>query len=221
MIDSSGKTPAAFLEGTVTTLGDYDECLAIKGTTDEVGDIFGQYCMVDVFPMGYKNGRRRTDGQVSLNSMQFFNASAYYFGLCFPSQCSTDDVRNIVKEVLKPYPLMVEGDLHCDTLESISFTSHLKNIRVGPLISLIFLVIIVSLVAWSTFVDIVMPKRAKPINKSFSLLQNFHMLFYVSKKPSSRQDTIDWFKLMCITFGVFAHIMCCLESPLGFFVISE
>lgn len=134
VVDSSGKIPAAFLDGTVTSPGDYDECIGIKGQDD--GDIYGKYCMVDMFPHGYEQDKRRTDGKVSLSSMRHFTQSAYYFGLCFPNACSPSDVRGLVKEVLKPYPLLIEGDLHCDTKESISWQSQFKKIRIGPLVSL-------------------------------------------------------------------------------------
>jgi len=217
VIDSSGKTPTAFLEGTVTSLGDYDECLAISSPG---ADIKGKYCLVDIFPMGYKNRERRKDGKVSLNSMQYFKASAYYFGLCFPSSCSENDVRVVVSEVVKPFPLMVKGDLNCDTLEDRSFYHLLTNLRLGPFISLVFLTVVLTTVAISTVRDVLTPDKATPLNKSFSLVANLHKLFWVPNSSSGRQDIIDWFKMLGITFGVFAHIMCCLESPIGFFLLS-
>ena len=113
VVDSSGKTPSGFIESTVTSLGDYDECIELKSPPKD--DVQGKYCLIDIFPIGYKNHQQRNDGKISLNSMQHFNSSAYYFGICFPSKCSVQDVRTLVKHVLKPYPLMVEGDLTCDT----------------------------------------------------------------------------------------------------------
>lgn len=134
MIDSSGKIPAGFTEGTVTSLGDYDECLEIA--SPKADDVQGKYCLVDIFPMGYKNRTKRTDGKISLNSMQHFNASAYYFGLCFPSKCSTQDVKKLLQHVLKPYPLMVEGDINCDTKVTNTYSHRFKEMSVGTKISL-------------------------------------------------------------------------------------
>ena len=134
MIDSSGKIPAGFTEGTVTSLGDYDECIELKSPV--VDDVQGKYCLIDIFPIGYKNGAKRADGKISLNSMQHFNASAYYFGLCFPSKCSTQDVKQIVQHVLKPYPLAVEGDLNCDTLKTNTMAHRLTEMSTGTKISL-------------------------------------------------------------------------------------
>lgn len=134
MIDSSGKIPPGFTDGTVTSLGDYDECIEIKSPT--VDDVEGKYCLIDIFPIGYKNRAKRTDGKISLNSMQYFNASAYYFGLCFPSKCSTSDVKKLVQHVLKPFPLMVEGDLNCDTKQSNTLAHRFKHMSLGTKISL-------------------------------------------------------------------------------------
>lgn len=137
VVDSSGKTPSGFMEATVTSLGDYDECLEIQSPKSIQDDIRGKYCLIDIFPMGYRNRQKgRKDGKITLNQMQHFNSSAYYFGLCFPSKCSTIDVKKIVSHVLKPYPLMVEGDITCDTQEENSLIHRLKNIRFGTLVSL-------------------------------------------------------------------------------------
>lgn len=56
--------------------------------------------------------------------------------------------------------------------------------------------------------------------KSFSLIENIHKLLVVDE--NSRPDGfLTWFKMMIVVFGVCAHVMCCLESPIGFFILSH
>ena len=223
MIDSSGKTPPAFLQGTVTELADYDECVDIISTDETVN---GMYCMTDIFPMGYKGKIPRTDGQVSLNSMQHINNSAYYFGLCFPDGCNSEDVRVIMNKVLEPFPLKVYGDHSCNTRKTDSLLYRLKNIRIGSVIAFIFLFSTVSLVAWGTFNHVLRPdnKELKYL-RSFSIIENTFKLFYVD--PNGRPETylnlyaFTYFKMFCVVCGVAAHVMACIELPLGFMLLSH
>ena len=56
--------------------------------------------------------------------------------------------------------------------------------------------------------------------KSFSVIDNVHKLLVVN--DNTRTDGfLTWFKMMIVVFGVCAHVMCCLESPIGFFILSH
>ena len=87
----------------------------------------------------------------------------------------------------------------------------------------LYILTVFSLVIYGTLNHLFQPKEATldPWKlKSFSLIQNLHKLLLV--KDSSRPDGgIAWFKMFLIMAGVSAHIMCCLESPIGFFVLSH
>ncbi|KAI1298484.1 hypothetical protein HDE_04186 [Halotydeus destructor] len=218
-LDASGKTPAAFLEGTVSSFGDYDECLDISSHNTD-GAISGKYCMVDIFPRRPK--KDLTPGRISLATPQHFNASAYYIGLCFPSACTVPDVRVLVKKVLEPFPLLVQGDLHCDTHETNSYLHLAKNIRIGPFISLIFLGCVFTAVAWGSLHHLLKWNDATEMQKGFSVFDNVHKLFYVAPVTGPpRTEFWDWIKNIGIVCGVAAHIMCGLESPIAFFVLSH
>lgn len=83
--------------------------------------------------------------------------------------------------------------------------------------------IIGSLVVYGTVNHVLQPKESSRDVwkfKSFSIIENIHQLLLVSDK--SRQDGfLQWFKMGLVLCGVCAHIMCCLESPIGFFVLSH
>lgn len=58
VIDASAKTPPALFEATISSLGNYEECLAIQVPTGN--DIAGKYCFPDLFPTRIARGRRLT-----------------------------------------------------------------------------------------------------------------------------------------------------------------
>lgn len=107
VLDSSAKVPQAFLDGTVTGFGDFDECLAIESPDNAFAP---KYCMVDVFP---RVDLAPEKGKISFGQSIMFKGessekmtccncdhigSSYFFGLCVPDKCSTQDVRKIVRQ---------------------------------------------------------------------------------------------------------------------------
>lgn len=223
LIDSSGKTPTAFLEGSVTSMGDYDECIGSKSPN---GEVSGMYCMTDIFPMGYKGKIPRSDDRVSLNSMQHINDSAYYFGQCWPNGCSGRDIKNLVTEVIKPYPLMVYGDHSCDTRVTNSLLYRLRNIRLGSVIAFLFIFTTMSFVGYGTFNHLFRPQEKDwKYLRSFSVIENTFNLFYVD--PKAQPETylglyaFTYFKMFAVLCGVAAHVLGSFELPLGLFLLSH
>lgn len=49
MLDASGKLPTGFLAGTLTSLGNYDECVEIDVNQPKV-KVKGQYCLIEIIP---------------------------------------------------------------------------------------------------------------------------------------------------------------------------
>lgn len=95
VIESAGKLPPGFLESTVTSFGDYDECLAIESNDEE--NVVGQYCMTDIFPIG-KNEDEYRKKVIYLKSLPLFKGSPFLIGLCFPTACSFKDIKFITNE---------------------------------------------------------------------------------------------------------------------------
>lgn len=78
MLDATGKVPEGVLSGHVNSLGDFDECLAIRAPAKEVGSATGQfqgkYCLLYVMPnfrsnAFLKSGPRIISGERSLENL--------------------------------------------------------------------------------------------------------------------------------------------------------
>ena len=222
MLDSSSKTPSAFIDGTVTSLGDYDQCLSI--TKGPLSPVDGKYCLVDVFPLDYTNASRK-DGQlkdkkrVSLNKMRYFRDSAYYFAICLPSECSEEDTRSLFKSALKDLPLAVEGFISCDTAESTSWSTRLSELRPISIAGIIYLSLVLALVAYGTVCHFFQSEPSELV-KGVSAIENLHKLFWV--RSSNRSELIlPYFKCFIVVSGLAAHVMSCLESAIGFMMLSH
>lgn len=48
-MDASGKTPDGILSGNTISMGDYDQCLAVKHRTTSNNEFYGQYCRMELF----------------------------------------------------------------------------------------------------------------------------------------------------------------------------
>lgn len=151
--------------------------------------------------------------------MRFLKKSPYYFGICLPSQCSPEDTRKLFKTVLKPFPLAVEGEITCDTSESTSSLTRIKEMKTISIFAAIYLTIIISIVIYGTYLHVIEKEETK-FAKSVSLLENIHSLFWV-KANAKPDDLTPYLKVFVVFCGVAAHIMCCLESPIGFFMLSH
>lgn len=87
-LDASSKSTPGLISGTVTSLGDYDECLGSK--SEDVDPSFqGRHCVVELQPPLYSNETRLHP------VLGFFNPS---FAVCVPSSCSQDDLVSILSQ---------------------------------------------------------------------------------------------------------------------------
>lgn len=117
VIDSYGRPSAGFLEGSVTSLGDYDECLRVEFPRyfGEETPTVGKYCVLRInFPFPRKPKRLRYHQQLmELNQTEYeetvwshlanYSNAAYTikglrFGVCIPSTCSADELEPLVKK---------------------------------------------------------------------------------------------------------------------------
>ena len=97
-VDASSKTPSGFIRSSLTSFGDYDQCLTIDGTIEGVA-MKGKYCAVDLFPLrvNLSNDRQSTDtmttGELTFDRLTMMRRVPFIHSVCVPSQCSTDDLR--------------------------------------------------------------------------------------------------------------------------------
>lgn len=102
VLDASAKTSSGFLVGTVSSFGDYDQCLNIN--TQEEGNNLptGQYCTIKLeFQFGEENSTNNELSSIQslvMNRVPMFNYYYKQIGLCLPSACSVDDVNLIIEQ---------------------------------------------------------------------------------------------------------------------------
>lgn len=94
VLDSSGKTPSSLMEGTITSHGDYDQCLDIHSRGFEV-EVRGKYCAVDVFTL-HSAKRTRHDKKFALGMKSFFVGYPFSIGMCIPNACRDEELRQLL-----------------------------------------------------------------------------------------------------------------------------
>lgn len=135
MVDASARLPAGLLEGTLTELGNFDQCLSIVGRTlqqptqptDSLSApkdhrlVYGQYCSIVVRPTMIQRPRLHTVCRklpalsantssgvmkmLSLNSHQFYYVGLR-LGICVPSKCAQTDLQQLLATYLLKYDLI-------------------------------------------------------------------------------------------------------------------
>ncbi|KAG8197946.1 hypothetical protein JTE90_020322 [Oedothorax gibbosus] len=174
MIDSMGKPSSGILKGTAYSMGDYDQCLDLsvssKGaeTTDIKEEMFrGKYCRVRVqFPQvvidraeeyhrGLVNetdlGRLKDTIQAIPYNPLKSNYMSHFLGMCVPSTCTDDDLKELVK--LIPFP----GKSSLDKCEVKKET----EVDSAQLVILCLFMILVLFAAVSTFIDWILHSKSK------------------------------------------------------------
>jgi hypothetical protein len=106
--------PSGLLQGTLTDLGSYDDCVSIKPTyPTDVHIGVGQYCLIDLNPPSipkhkpFHNLFHQLFNQTQSNQLngvfkklsrkaQYFHYFSLRVGICLPSACDKEDVKRIV-----------------------------------------------------------------------------------------------------------------------------
>lgn len=179
-----------------------------------------------------------------LKSMGFF------FALCFPSNCTYEDVGAIVRDSIQDYPL--ELNLYsCESYQDIKYWNRLTNMTYLQIFSLLTFFGIMNQVLWTSLYDILVrygiispnfyiETYLQPILDIFSGYRNTIRIFYVKKyerKSKSKADQkskdaelsgnqesssfLDYFKLWILLLGIAGHVGYNLDSPFGVYLIGH
>jgi hypothetical protein len=124
VFDSYGRIQAGFIEGTLTDLGEFSECLSVDipvGADDTLTahtpiDSSGKYCLLELgFPMPDRTGRHvRFDqpvikvnesdpltgsmwGDISKHMNGLYTVKSLRIGICVPSTCQAEEVEAVFK----------------------------------------------------------------------------------------------------------------------------
>ena len=114
-VDASAKTPPGFIRATMSSLGDYDQCLTIHATIQGL-PMLGKYCAVDLFPVrtSLSNDRKYTDtmttGKLTFDQIAVFKRTPFIHSLCVPHQCSEVDVKHILSTGKSPVIARIQGE---------------------------------------------------------------------------------------------------------------
>lgn len=119
VLDSSGQIfSGGFQQGKFASLGEFDQCLEIKGAeSDEREPIYGQYCLIrPVVPVPEDTTIRKDETiahldvpevnrflndrylQTYLGLYKFYKGALLQFGLCLPHQCKPANVEAAINQ---------------------------------------------------------------------------------------------------------------------------
>ncbi|KAH9511887.1 hypothetical protein DERF_010311 [Dermatophagoides farinae] len=133
VLDAAGKIPSGLLEGTLSSVGDYNQCLEIKSPrsqNENLKQFRGKYCFArPIVP--HPRGKIIINKDRSLpfgiptslideisDALYFFNRSMINIGICIPSTCTADEIQLTLNSILYPItkiPIEIGPESRCDS----------------------------------------------------------------------------------------------------------
>ncbi|KAG5669356.1 hypothetical protein PVAND_017244 [Polypedilum vanderplanki] len=174
MLDMSSKISFGILHGNTRQFGLFTECLDFKHTTEneKIGIIYGQYCTVNQISFSNKSMVQKDFEQKNLQ---------FESGICVPSSCNLEEVKNFANSFLKRADLTVT-DVFCQQNKTISLVT--LDYFIIFILSLLLLTVI-----GSTIYEMLLrkqPYKPKKVFISFSLYSNMKELFTIDNEKSRK-----------------------------------
>ena len=208
-----GGLPSGMLSMTQTSLGDFDQCLSIRDSFQNVPFV-GKYCLATLsIPRKsfFKNiNYNGTDLPVKwFNSFikQFYANDNWYYsasGVCFPSICKPEEIREII---LASYPIVNAFDFNVTFCQSADEPSKPD--------SRIWLGIVIIAVPWvfiiiATFMELLCIRKSNnfiaKFLHGFSIISNIKYLFHISNDRKNEEfQFVHGIRAAASVFIVFAH----------------
>lgn len=216
--DASGKASPGLLLSTVTSYGDYDQCLGIDSSDHK---ITGKYCMLD---MHHARVKQQEQGKLYLSNISMIRGQPQSSGLCVPDACDGYEIQQAVHRPLTPYSIHTAGHVHCDTKQSVSYSERLGKLSMLQVASIILISTLVILVLSCTLIH-AYSRMSQPLTlpglvTSLSAITSCREIFYA--KPWSFEILVfDLLKTNIIVIGTLAHIWTGVETPLSFATIGN
>lgn len=232
VIDSSARLPAGLLTGSLTDLGDYDQCRKIR-----VGDgpqFQGQYCLAKIRPalpppkpdLLIRDVILSMDKMPSLRNTVFEdvarNAHGFYslpvqLAVCIPSVCSANDISLILQKFLDPLFMSVEVGPLCD-VDSSGQTSFFQQLNHYQLFALISVFLFVFLVTISSLTEMCLPKvehngsrdlvKTSPffgLLLSFSVFKSSRKLFSKDRESDTKLHFVHGMRVITMIWIIVCH----------------
>lgn len=139
--DASSKAPSGLMHGTLSSFGDYDQCLAIAH-----GSISGRYCGIELKYVSKRHDSLEVDRLLS-QAIPSFHKVNVDVGLCVPVSCSSADVRKLVQSKLQGFPFELTGEVTCVTAETRTWTSKVSRMTTGQMAAAALIALISAVVS--------------------------------------------------------------------------
>ncbi|CAG2116670.1 unnamed protein product [Medioppia subpectinata] len=225
IVDSMGSIiPSGFLEGTVTSFGNVDECTVISVPDDGYDEPFhGKYCLLYLRPeLPPKSGLvKHSDHLFNLSgttaegtvfehlSERFsgiYSVGAIRVGVCVPSNCQKDEIKPLLSQTYQ-----MDADLSEKCLsnhDSNGLSIHQKIIfhfrRHEILLSLMTLLVVMSSVSHYLLNGSVSGKCLKSLH-CWSLFRNYDQLMATSAKENRRMAAVHGIRVLTIIWTTINH----------------
>ncbi|GIX86225.1 NRF domain-containing protein [Caerostris darwini] len=221
MVDSSGRLPSGTLEGTLTDLGDYDQCLdVVQPKKAKHMDIQGQYCTLEVQPVLPElhsrvsmNTKVLDFGNISTDSVlsdlshgsALFHLMVMRIGVCVPSPCVADDIQALSAALLKKVPVQVSVR-NCEIKQEF-------HVTIPQFIVISITLVIIALITAGTAIDSYVSRNASNCSDmgripqsmlAFSLTMNLKKLMKSSRRNSSL-GAVNGVRCLSLLWIVLAH----------------
>ena len=194
------------LDGTPSSFGDYDQCLAITAAEDSFR---GMYCLAR---FRIKPRQELAVLQALQERFPVFDYVHLNQALCLPSSCSPSEAERLLNHTLLQYPLQLTEEFTCDTLPSLSWESKVANANSAQIAAVVLLTLLLLLCIAGT-VWHVLTADTLSVLSDFSLKNNLSFLLAFNKRASgSRLETLDYIKFLVVVVGVGGHCLSCLET---------
>lgn len=115
-LDASANLPSGFLDGTISSLGDYDQCVSIE-SPDEEAFIRGSYCMVK-FTKVPRECNTPVQDEIT-NGLFLYDALPLSLAICLPDACTSEqDIYSLLESTSSFARVSREHEIICDSTES-------------------------------------------------------------------------------------------------------
>ncbi|XP_076365804.1 nose resistant to fluoxetine protein 6-like [Tachypleus tridentatus] len=200
MMDATGKIPSGILRGSLTALGDFDQCLNINVNTSNLS-FRGKYCSVEFKPLMPPSPRMLQKIQPLFdnftssdkffheltNNINFFYILSYRVGICVPSSCLQEEVYKVAQKVASQIHVKASV-IDCNVRETL-------ELRKDQIIVIMFLLVVGMILVFATIADVCtsLPnneKRVEDIRRTigFRCLQSFSVYSNAKKILTTRSS---------------------------------
>lgn len=212
-VDASGKAPPGVLRATMTSIGDYDQCLAIRYDEEGGGAVLeGKYCMVDVFAVRRPASTSSTSRKkVDLGRVSVFAGFPHWSAVCVPAACGERELQSLMHAILRPFGARtLGGAVSCDTAADTSWSHRLAAMTAGQVVALASLSAFLAFVIGCSAVDACSrwwwPSKGHVTGtqsrlRSFSVIESGHRLFY-SRTPMTYEVLVFELTKVCVIVPV-------------------